>query len=88
MYPNTTIPDPTAFYFKDWDADPLFRGSYANWPASFLEERHANLRADVGSGRVWFAGEAGSKLYFGESLSPYHSLSLFLWYGTVRVGSD
>ena len=64
MYPNTTIPAPTDFYFKSWGEDPLFRGSYANWPPSFLEEKHANLRADVRR-RVWFAGEAGSKLYFG-----------------------
>ncbi|KAG0694709.1 hypothetical protein DFH29DRAFT_1033165 [Suillus ampliporus] len=27
MYPNTTVPDPVAFHFKRWHADPLFRGS-------------------------------------------------------------
>ncbi|KAG2741010.1 amine oxidase, partial [Suillus brevipes Sb2] len=36
MYPNTTVPDPVAFHFKRWHADPLFRGSYSNWPPSFL----------------------------------------------------
>jgi polyamine oxidase len=69
MYPTVTIPAPTDFYFKSWDEDPLFRGSYANWPPSFLEEKHTNLRADVRQ-RVWFAGEAGSKLYFGELRTP------------------
>ncbi|KAI0087580.1 amine oxidase [Irpex rosettiformis] len=70
MYPNITIPAPTDFHFKSWDEDPLFRGSYANWPPSFLEEKHANLRADV-KRRVWFAGEAGSKLYFGYLQGAY-----------------
>ncbi|KAI0698247.1 amine oxidase [Cytidiella melzeri] len=70
MYPNVTIPSPTDFYFKSWDEDPLFRGSYANWPPSFVEEKHANLRADV-QRRVWFAGEAGSKLYFGYLQGAY-----------------
>ncbi|KAI0341230.1 amine oxidase [Trametopsis cervina] len=70
MYPNVTIPTPTDFHFKAWDEDALFRGSYANWPPSFLEEKHANLRADVQK-RVWFAGEAGSKLYFGYLHGAY-----------------
>lgn len=73
MYPNVTIPTPTDFYFKSWDEDPLFRGSYANWPPSFVEEKHVNLRADVDR-RLWFAGEAGSKLYFGA----YSSSSMTL----------
>ena len=65
MFPNTTVPEPLAFHFHPWATDPLFRGSYANWPPSFLPEHHVNLRADL-AGRVWFAGEATSRLYFGE----------------------
>ncbi len=61
----STIPEPTAMHFHSWNDDPLFRGSYANWPPAFLAEHHANLRADL-QGRVWFAGEATSKLFFGE----------------------
>ncbi|KAH8093152.1 amine oxidase [Cristinia sonorae] len=64
MYPNTTIPQPLDFYFHRWHADPLFRGSYSNWPASFLVEHLMNLRADVGR-RLWFAGEATSRRHFG-----------------------
>ncbi|THG97202.1 hypothetical protein EW026_g4751 [Hermanssonia centrifuga] len=66
----STIPEPTAMHFHSWNDDPLFRGSYANWPPAFLAEHHANLRADL-QGRVWFAGEATSKLYFGYLQGAY-----------------
>lgn len=64
MYPNTTIPEPDAFYFPRWKSDPLYRGSYSNWPSSFLKAHHINLRATV-DGRLWFGGEATSLKYFG-----------------------
>ena len=64
MFPNTTIPDPVAFHFPRWASDPLFRGSYSNWPPSFFSEHHQNLQATVSS-RLWFAGEATSQKYFG-----------------------
>ncbi|KAI0334153.1 amine oxidase [Cubamyces sp. BRFM 1775] len=64
MYPNVTIPEPLAFLFPRWHTDPLFRGSYSNWPPSFFSEHHENLRANVGE-RLWFAGEATSQKYFG-----------------------
>jgi len=66
MYPNTTIPEPDAFYFPRWQSDPLYRGSYSNWPSSFLRSHHTNLRATVGQ-RLWFGGEATSFKYFGRS---------------------
>ncbi|KAI0669114.1 amine oxidase [Trametes maxima] len=64
MFPNTTIPEPLDFYFQRWHSDPLFRGSYSNWPANFLSEHQTNLRANVEE-RLWFAGEATSKKHFG-----------------------
>lgn len=64
MYPGTTIPEPTAFYFPRWHSNPLFRGSYSNWPPSFFSGHHENLRATVEQ-RLWFAGEATSIKYFG-----------------------
>lgn len=66
MYPNTTIPEPDAFYLPRWHSDPLYRGSYSNWPSSFLKDHHTNLRATVGR-RLWFGGEATSLKYFGRS---------------------
>lgn len=66
MFPNTTIPEPLDFMFPRWNANPLFRGSYSNWPPSFFSQHHQNLRASV-DGRLWFSGEAMSLKYFGAS---------------------
>ncbi|ESK95575.1 polyamine oxidase [Moniliophthora roreri MCA 2997] len=63
MYPHEDIPQPLDFHFKRWRADPLFRGSYSNWPPSLYSEHHTNLRANLG--RLWFAGEATSLTHFG-----------------------
>lgn len=63
MYPNITIPEPEAFFFYRWSSDPLYRGSYSNWPASFFQEHHDNLRATV-DGRLWFSGEHCSQKYY------------------------
>ncbi|RPD72752.1 amine oxidase [Lentinus tigrinus ALCF2SS1-7] len=70
MFPNATIPDPLDFYFQRWFSDPLFRGSYSNWPANFLSEHQGNLRANVDE-RLWFAGEATSKKWFGYLHGAY-----------------
>ena len=66
MFPNVTVPDPTEFFFPRWHNNPLFRGSYSNWPPSFSSQHHDNLRANVG--RLYFAGEATSRKYSGKSL--------------------
>ena len=63
MYPKTTIPPLLDFKFNRWLSDPLYRGSYSNWPPSFYKEHHDNLRANLG--RLYFAGEATSQKYFG-----------------------
>lgn len=63
MYPNITIPEPEAFLFYRWSSDPLYRGSYSNWPASFFQEHHDNLRATVDD-RLWFSGEHCSQKYY------------------------
>jgi len=65
IYPNTTIPEPDAFYFPRWQSDPLFRGSYSNWPSGFLRSHHTNPRATVEQ-RLWFGGEVTSFKYFGR----------------------
>ncbi|KAF7328966.1 Amine oxidase [Mycena venus] len=64
MFPNTTIPTPTAFFFPRWFSDPLYRGSFSNWPSGFVSPHHANVRANVGQ-RLWFSGEGTSQKYFG-----------------------
>ncbi|KAL5482488.1 hypothetical protein ACEPAI_9082 [Sanghuangporus weigelae] len=64
MFPNTTIPEPTDFFFPRWHINPLFRGSYSNMPAAYVTVHQDNLRATVEE-RLWFAGEASSVKYYG-----------------------
>jgi len=63
MFPNVTIPSPLDFHFARWHSDPLYRGSYSNWPSSGLNLHHRNLRANVQ--RLFFGGEATSQRHFG-----------------------
>jgi polyamine oxidase len=63
MFPNITIPEPTAFLYPRWTQVPWSYGSYSNWPTGTTLEMHQNLRANVG--RLYFAGEATSAEYFG-----------------------
>ncbi|KAK0432129.1 amine oxidase [Armillaria borealis] len=69
MYPNATIPEPTEFLFPRWNSDPLYRGSYSNWPPSFFSQHHDNLRSNID--RLYFAGEATSQKYFGFLQGAY-----------------
>lgn len=63
MFPNVTVPEPTAFMYPRWSTTPWAYGSYSNWPPATTLEMHENFRANVS--RVWFAGEATSAQYFG-----------------------
>lgn len=63
MFPDKTIPEPTAFTFPRWNKWRWTYGSYSNWPIGTTLEMHQNLRANAG--RLWFAGEATSAPYFG-----------------------
>ncbi|KAJ7279026.1 amine oxidase [Mycena rebaudengoi] len=71
MYPHVDIPQPLDFWFPRWHTDPLYRGSYSNWPSSFRSEHHENLRANVD--RLFFAGEHSSQKYFGFLHGAYFS---------------
>lgn len=63
MFPNVTVPEPTAFAYPRWGTTPWAYGSFSCWPAGTTLEMHENLRANVD--RVWFAGEHTSATYFG-----------------------
>ncbi|USW54238.1 Putative flavin amine oxidase, FAD/NAD(P)-binding domain superfamily [Septoria linicola] len=56
MFPNVTIPEPTAFYYPRWTLTPNFRGSYSYWPPQVTLKSHQNLRGNVG--RLLFCGGA------------------------------
>lgn len=73
MFPKITVPMPIDILVPRWRSNPLFRGTYSNWPIGMLSEHHDNMRAPLpqGSGstatnpRLWFAGEAMSQDYYG-----------------------
>ncbi|KAF7732132.1 hypothetical protein EC973_006387 [Apophysomyces ossiformis] len=58
------VPEPTDILFPRWHSDPLFRGSYSNWPIGELGPHHTNMKAPL-ENRVFFAGEAMSDTEYG-----------------------
>jgi len=66
MY-GADIPDPMDIFVPRWSLDPLYRGSYSNWPLGAMEEHHANLGQPITANGNWlhFSGEAMSDEMFG-----------------------
>ena len=62
MY-GADIPVATDIYVPRWNSDPLFRGSFTNWPSSQVRQEFENIRAPIGN--LWFTGEHTSLKYFG-----------------------
>ena len=58
---NATFP--TAIMMRKWGSDPLFLGTYSNWPIGATSYTKALLQAPVD--RLFFSGEATSELYHG-----------------------
>ena len=63
MFPDVTVPRPTAFFFLRWSSNPLCRRRYGIWPSGFVLQQYIKFRANLG--RLWFSGEALSEKYFG-----------------------
>lgn len=63
MY-GSDIPEPTDILVPRWHSNPLFRGTYSNWPIGELREHHTNMKAPL-LNRVFFAGEAMSTEFYG-----------------------
>lgn len=36
MYPDIEVPEATGIYFGRWFSDPLYRGSFSNWPPRYV----------------------------------------------------
>ncbi|OBZ84748.1 Polyamine oxidase [Choanephora cucurbitarum] len=64
MFPSTPIEAPTDILIPRWHQNPLFHGSYSNWPIGASKKHHLNMRAPLYN-RLWFAGEAMSADYYG-----------------------
>ncbi|KAI9892014.1 MAG: hypothetical protein M1814_002209 [Vezdaea aestivalis] len=63
MFPGTPIPQPKAFMYPLWNELEWARGSFSNWPVGMTRAEHDALGEPTGN--LWFAGEAGSKEYWG-----------------------
>ncbi|KNE66824.1 hypothetical protein AMAG_11307 [Allomyces macrogynus ATCC 38327] len=64
MYPGQEIPRPTDIVVPRWKADPLFHGSFTNWPLGMTLESWENLVAPLNK-RFFFSGEMASLTMFG-----------------------
>ncbi|KAL6366047.1 hypothetical protein LRP88_00142 [Fusarium phalaenopsidis] len=69
IFPDTEIPEPTAFMYPRWSQEEWAFGSFSNWPPGMTLEKHQNMRANVD--RLWFAGEANSAQFFGYLQGAY-----------------
>lgn len=58
------IPEANAIHVPRWTSNPLFRGTYSNWPIGELSQHHVNMVAPLHN-RVFFAGEAMSADFYG-----------------------
>lgn len=61
---GATIPDPTGVRITRWKSDPFTRGSYSHIPPGASGKDYDALAASV-DGRLFFAGEATSRIYPG-----------------------
>jgi len=64
IFPKERIPRPTAYLVPRWGKDPLFHGSFTNWPIGMRKESWSNLVAPL-SQRVFFGGEMASHDFYG-----------------------
>lgn len=64
MFPSKVIEKPIDILIPRWSQNPLFGGSYSNWPIGASKRHHINMKAPLNN-RLWFAGEAMSADYYG-----------------------
>jgi monoamine oxidase len=69
---GAAIPDPTDFQITRWKADPFARGSYSYNAVNSTPAMRYTLAAPL-NGRLFFAGEATERRYFGTAHGAYLS---------------
>ncbi|KAI8895726.1 flavin-containing amine oxidoreductase-domain containing protein [Globomyces pollinis-pini] len=72
MYPGKTIPRPKEILVPRWGINPLFFGSFTNWPIGMSFESWENLVAPLNN-RVFFGGEMASTESFGYVHGGYQA---------------
>jgi polyamine oxidase len=63
MYGDTVVPDPDSILVSRIGSDPLFMGSFSNWPPGFSHDSFHALQASIG--RVFFGGDYVNYRYYG-----------------------
>lgn len=69
MFPGKDVPTADSIYVPKWLSDPLFRGSYSNWPIGVDDLVFKRLQAPIQS--VYFTGEHTSTEYNGYVHGAY-----------------
>ncbi|XP_006856901.2 polyamine oxidase [Amborella trichopoda] len=68
---GSKIPDAEEILIPRWGSDPLYRGTYTNWPIGVTEDDFDDLKAPVGP--LYFTGEHTSKKFNGYVHGAYFS---------------
>jgi polyamine oxidase len=69
MFPGKDVPTADSIYVPKWFSDPLFRGSFSNWPIGVDDLVFKRLQAPIQS--VYFTGEHTSPEYNGYVHGAY-----------------
>lgn len=69
---SSVVPQPEAYQITRWNADPFARGSYSFNALGATPQMRDDLAQSV-AGRLFFAGEATSRQYFGTVHGAYLS---------------
>ncbi|XP_074661906.1 uncharacterized protein LOC141914571 [Tubulanus polymorphus] len=71
MY-GAQVPEPVEILVHDWHTNPLYYGSFSNWPPWMSADTHALMGASLNH-TLYFAGEAYSAGYYGYLHGAMHS---------------
>ncbi|XP_074658297.1 uncharacterized protein LOC141911215 [Tubulanus polymorphus] len=71
MY-GAQVPEPVEILVPDWHTNPLYYGSFSNWPPWMSADTHALMGAPLNH-TLYFAGEAYSVGYYGYLHGAMHS---------------
>ncbi|MDQ7028453.1 MAG: FAD-dependent oxidoreductase [Ardenticatenia bacterium] len=72
VFGHTRVPEPTGITITRWDHDPFARGAYSFIPVGAAGEDFETLATPV-VGRLFFAGEATIRRYYGTIHGAYAS---------------
>ena len=72
MFASRSIPEPKEWIVQRWNEDPFARGSYSYYPKGSKPQHRSILQRTIAQ-KLFFAGEATSKDYFGTTHGAFFS---------------